>query len=149
MENVEMNFLLFWIPLMMTGVLIVLIISWFDHRTRRKGLELLRAYADRGEDPPESMVEALAAISAWGHPKPKVSPPSDVTRNGHFRHVAGSTVIALGSAWLAWWLMPEDGAPGGMVIFAVIVAIFFAGGAAARLVAALGTPSRGRAGDDR
>ena len=70
MENMEMNFLLFWIPLMMTGVLIVLIISWFDHRTRRKGLELLRAYAERGEDPPESMVEALAAISAWGHQTP-------------------------------------------------------------------------------
>lgn len=146
----EWNVLLFWIPLMMTGILIVVGIAWFQHRSRSKALDLLRAYAERGEDPPASVVEALDAIATWGPgPKPRTTTPSKPTRTDHLTHVAGSVVISLGSGWVAWWRMPVEGEPGGLVITAVIVAIFFAGAAAARLVAALGAPRGKRSGNER
>lgn len=148
--NMEWNFLLFWVPMMMTAVLIVVGIAWFQHRSRSKALDMLRVYADKGEEPPAAVVEALDALAAWGPgPKPRNAPTPKPTRTDHLTHVAGSVVISLGSGWVAWWRMPDDGEPGTLVIIAVIVAIFFAGAAAARLVAALGTPSSGRSGDER
>lgn len=146
----EWNILLIWVPLMLTGVSIVLGIAWLQHRSRGKALDLLRTYAEKGEDPPASVVEALDAIAAWGPgPKRRTALTPKPTRTDHLTHVAGSTVISLGSSWVVWWRMPDEGEPGALVIFAVIVAIFFAGGAAARLVAALGTPRGGPAGDER
>jgi hypothetical protein len=131
-------------------VLIVVGIAWFQHRSRSKALDLLRGYAEKGEEPPAALVEALDALAAWGPgPKPRNAPTPKPTRTDHLTHVAGSVVISLGSIWVAWWRMPDEGEPGALVIIAVIVAIFFAGAAAARLVAALGTPSGRRSGDER
>ena len=50
--------------------------------------------------------------------------------------------------------MPDNGEPGPLVIWAVVIAIFFAGSVAARLVGVFTTPSRlrdasGRLLDDR
>ena len=59
----------------------------------------------------------------------------------HLAHLAGSVVIGLGAAGIAWWRMPDKGEPGPLVIWAVVIAIFFAGAVAARLVGVFTTPS--------
>ena len=63
------------------------------------------------------------------------------TREQHLAHVAGSVVLALGAAGIAWWRMPDEGPPGALVMWAVVIAIFFAGSAAARLVGVFTAPS--------
>jgi hypothetical protein len=70
------------------------------------------------------------------------------TRENHMAHLAGSLVCGLGAIGIAWWRWPADGNPGPLVIWAVVIAIFFAGGVAARLVGVFTTPS-GRLRDGR
>ena len=48
-----------------TGITIPVLISWFDHRTRTRALEVLRVYAERGEEPPVSVTQALTWVSGW------------------------------------------------------------------------------------
>jgi hypothetical protein len=57
----EWNVLLFWIPMMMTAVLIVVGIAWFQHRSRSKALDLLRGYAEKGEEPPAALSKETLA----------------------------------------------------------------------------------------
>ena len=57
-------------------------------------------------------------------------------------------MCGLGAAGIAWWRWPDEGEPGPLVIWAVVIAIFFAGGVAARLVGVFTTPS-GRLRDER
>src|SRR5678816_147419 len=73
---------------------------WFDHRTRTRGLDTLRVYAERGEEPPSSVIEAVTRVTnPWGNPTPR--PPQ--SRANHLAHAAASTVIAVGLAALVWW----------------------------------------------
>ena len=60
-----------------TGITIAVLIAWFDHRTRAKALDVLRVYAERGEEPPGSVTQALTWVSGW----PKVAPPADDTKD--------------------------------------------------------------------
>jgi hypothetical protein len=51
--------------------------------------------------------------------------------------VAANVVFAVGAAGIVWWKSPDPRDPGGLVVFAIIAGLFFAAGAAARLVAAV------------
>ena len=119
-----------------SAVIMVASIAWFDFRKRTRALDVLRVYAERGEEPPASVVEALAFVSSHP-PAPRPKPP---TRANHMAHLAGNIVALLGSAGIAWWRMPAKGEPGALVIFAVMAAIFFAMSSAARLVSVFTTP---------
>jgi hypothetical protein len=119
-----------------TGVVIAVSIAWLEFRKRTKALDVLRVYAERGEEPPPSVVQALAVVSGYPPPRP-ATPPN---RANHMAHLAGNIVALLGSAGIAWWRMPSTGEPGALVIVAVMAAIFFAMATAAYLVSVFTTP---------
>lgn len=129
-----------------TGVTIAVLIAWFDHRTRAKALEVLRVYAERGEDPPQSVTQALTWVSGW----PKAPLPDDNrdrlgrprTRGGFLAHAAADAVFAAGFLTFAWWRHSTLGEASTGVMVSIFVGLFFAASVAARLVGAYYTPHR-------
>jgi len=71
---------------------------------------------------------------AAGHLPP--APRTPPTRGGHLAHAAANAVLAAGLAGLAWWRISAFGESGGGVGIALLAALFFAAGLAARLVGA-------------
>lgn len=125
-----------------TGVAIPVSIAWLEHRTRTKGLETLRIYAERGQEPPASVIEAVTAVTnVYGRP-PHRGPATPQTRGNHLAHAAASTVIAAGLAGLVWWRVSAYGEKGAGIVVGSLVALFFAGSVAARLVYAYYAPDR-------
>ena len=118
-----------------TAITIPVSISWFDHRTRTRALDVLRVYAERGEEPPASVVQALTGLSGWAS-KPKPGERRPATRGRHLAHAAGNTVLAAGLGALAWWRLSATGEASTGIIVAMLAALFFAAGLAARLVGA-------------
>ena len=142
-----------FIPLTLSVMIPGVYRTWVEYRSRSQALDVLRVYAEKGQEPPASVTNAIGAIASAGTPFINAAPaPAGAffkpTREKHLAHVAGSLVCGLGAAGIAWWRMPDDGEPGALVIWAVIFAIFFAGSVAARLVGVFTTPS-GRLRDDR
>jgi hypothetical protein len=140
------------IPLALSVIVPGVYRTWVEYRSRSQALAVLRVYAEKGQEPPASVTGAVAAV-AGGAPFTKAAPApagasSRATRENHLAHLAGSVVCGLGAAAIAWWRMPDNGAPGPLVMWAVVVAVFFAGSAAARLVGVFTTPS-GRLRDGR
>jgi hypothetical protein len=134
-----------FIPLALSVVIPGVYRTWAEHRSRTKALDVLRVYAEKGQEPPASVTAAIGAVTSTATPFNTVAPApvfSKPTRATHLSHLAGSLVIALGAVGIAWWRMPANGEPGPLVIWAVVIAIFFAGSVAARLVGVFTTPSR-------
>ena len=132
-----------------TGITIPVSIAWFEHRTRKRGLDTLRIYADRGEEPPPSVIEAVTKVTnVYGNPQhpwkdnPQHWRPSRQTRGNHLAHAAASTVIAIGLAALVWWRVSAYGEKGAGIVIGCLVALFFAGSVAARLVYAYYAPDK-------
>jgi hypothetical protein len=128
-----------------TAITIPVSIAWFEHRTRKRGLDTLRIYAERGEEPPASVIEAVTKVTnvygnpqpAWGTPHPPAKPQ---TRANHLAHAAASTVIAMGLAGLVWWRVSAYNEKGAGIIIAILVALFFAGSVAASIHREFHTP---------
>jgi uncharacterized membrane protein HdeD (DUF308 family) len=142
-----------FIPLALSVIIPGVYRTWVEYRSRSKALDVLRVYAEKGQEPPASVTSAIGAVASAGTPVINAAPApagafSKPTREHHLAHVAGSVVCGLGAAGIAWWRMPDSGEPGALVIWAVVFAIFFAGSVAARLVGVFTTPS-GRPRDDR
>jgi hypothetical protein len=123
------------IPSCFLVAVIVTVSLWMPHQAKLKTIEVLKAYAEKGEEPPASVLEAVSRINGPGFP----AKPPPVTRGEHLSHVAGSAGLAIGAAGLAWWRIAVGDAGSPLPVVAIIVAIFFASAAAARLVAALTT----------
>jgi hypothetical protein len=124
-----------------TGIIIPVTISWFDHRRRTRALDVLRVYAERGEEPPASVVQALTAVSGWAY-RPPPGEKRARTRGGWLAHVAANSVLTAGLAWLAWWRFSASGEASRGVIVAILAALFFAASLAAQLVLAYHAPDR-------
>jgi len=107
---------------------------WMHHKTRLRALDVLKSYADRGEEPPASVLDTVNQFAKTPGPPP----PRVPTRAEHLSHFAASVVLAIGAGCVIWWRaqLPD---PGPLMIVGIIVAIFFAGSPAARLVAAVTT----------
>jgi hypothetical protein len=114
-----------------TGVIIVVSIAWLEYRKHTKVLDVLRVYAERGEEPPAAVVQALTAV--FGKP---ATPPAPTPRSWHLAHVAANAVFTVGLAGFARWRWAESGETGTLVIVTVLAALFFAAAMAARLVGA-------------
>jgi hypothetical protein len=130
-----------------SGMSIPILISWFDHRTRSRALDVLRVYAERGEEPPPSVLQALTSVSGW----PKAAPPPDDTkdrigrprtRGGFLAHAAADAVFAAGFWAFAWWRYTDLGEAGTGIMVAMFVGLYFAASTTARLVGAYYTPYR-------
>jgi hypothetical protein len=123
------------VPSLMLTAAIVVTVLWMSFQARLRSIDVLKAYAERGEEPPAQVLDAVERINRPGAP---LKPP---TRGDHLTHLAGSVVLAVGLAGVAWWLAPSPAGGWGrlFVILAVLGAVFFAGSAAARLTAALVT----------
>jgi len=116
-----------------TGIAIPVSIAWLEHRTRTKGLETLRVYAQRGEEPPASVIQAVTAVTnVYG--RPPQTPRKPWTRGNHIAHAAASTVLAAGLAGLVWWRVSAYDEKGAGTVVGLLAALFFAGSAAAQLV---------------
>jgi hypothetical protein len=115
------------------GLILALAGIWASYRTRLKGIDALKAYAERGQEPPAALLEALRPVV----------PPSPIprrqTRGELLSQFAFAIVMSLGAAGLAWWCGPEHHGSPGLALGAVIAAIVFAGIAASMLVGALTT----------
>jgi hypothetical protein len=133
-----------------TGITIPVLISWFDHRTRLRALDVLRVYAERGEEPPQSVTQALTWVSdGMGGPKkaPDAADNRDRigrprTRGGFLAHAAANAVFAAGFSGFAWWRYSDLGEASTGVTVAIFVALFFAASLAAQLVGAYYAPHR-------
>jgi len=142
-----------FIPLALSVAIPGVYRTWVEYRSRSQALDVLRVYAQKGQEPPASVTSAIAAFAAASSPFINSGPTpaggfSRPTREHHLAHLAGSVVCGLGAAGIAWWRWPDNGEPGPLVIWAVVIAIFFAGGVAARLVGVFTAPS-GRLRDER
>src|SRR5262245_58843709 len=85
-----------------SGIAIPVSIAWLEHRTRTRGLNTLRIYAERGDEPPASVIEAVKTVTnVYG--RPPHARAARQTRGNHLAHAAASTVIAAGLAGLVWW----------------------------------------------
>jgi len=137
---------LFFVLVFGTGIVIAVGIAWFDHRTRTKALDVLRVYAERGEEPPSSVIQALTSVSGF----PKAPPPDDNkdrlgrprTRGGFLAHAAADAVFAAGFATFAWWRYTDLGEASTGVMVSFFVGLYFAASTTARLVGAYYTPHR-------
>jgi hypothetical protein len=103
-------------------------------KKRERATEVLKIYAERGEVPPQNVIDALmGSATAW-----KSQPPKPKTRGRHFSEFASCCVFAVGAAGIAWWQAPETGhPPGAFMILAIVVALTFTAGAVSHLVMAL------------
>jgi hypothetical protein len=128
------------------GTIIPLGITWLQQRTKILAFEVLKIYAERGQDPPASVLEAVNRIN-WPFPPgaPPPRPMRDQSRGEHLSHVAGSVGLAGGAGLVIWWLAHDSQHRlEWLFITAIFVAIFFTASGLARLVAALTTPADGK-----
>jgi hypothetical protein len=137
-EEVEMPYLdhsaQVLLVLFLPGIILGLFATWTSYRTRSRGMDALKAYAERGEEPPASLLEAI---------RPSATPqPRRQSRGEALSHGAFSVVMAAGSAGLAWW-WSQSGA-GGLAPLAVVTAVVFAAISLSMLVAALSATRPGR-----
>jgi len=145
-ENVTAFFVL--IIVFGTGIAIAVSIAWFDHRTRTRALEVLRVYAERGEEPPASVLQALTWVSGWprrmpdptDHTRDRLGRP--YTRGSFFAHAAADAVFAAGFSAFAWWRYSDLGEASTGVIVSIFVALYFTANLAARLVGSYYAPDR-------
>ena len=146
MTGANVNGLLFFVLVFGTGITIAVAIVWFDHRTRTRALDVLRVYAERGEEPPPSVIQALTWVS--GCPKAPRPPDNEDrlgrprTRGGFLAHAAADMVFAAGFAGFAWWRYADLGQASTGVMVSIFVGLYFAASMTARLVGAYYTPYR-------
>ena len=101
---------------------------------KEKLLELLMTYAERGEAPPQTIIDGMALLRSSA----VLKPPKPETRGRHFSEFASCSVFAIGAAGIAWWRAPgPNQKPEALMVLAIVVALIFAAGAVSHLVTAL------------
>jgi hypothetical protein len=129
------------------GTIIPLGITWLQQRAKMKAFEVLRVYAEKGQEPPASVLDTVNRIN-WpfpGNGAPPPKPMREQSRGEHLSHFAGSVCIAVGSGAVLWWRLSDPNPRfEWLMITAIFTTIFFTASGAARLVAALTTPADGK-----
>lgn len=109
---------------------------WTGHRTQLRALDLLRTYADKGEDPPAAVLEA-AFRGSTGGAKPA---PQRSGRAEQMERFVWAVACAAAAAAVAWWRSAAGG-PQWVVYAAGVAAAVLGAGALARLAAAVWSPA--------
>ncbi len=105
---------------------------WMGHGMQLRALQLLRIYAEKGEEPPASVLDAAFRGSAAG-------PPPGRRRTGRAEQMerfVWAAACAAAAAGVAWWRSAAGG-PAWVVYAASIAGAVLAVGAMARLVVAI------------
>lgn len=127
----EIYWYFFWVGLAIVveafGFYMVTVI----HRRNMKVLELLKAYAEKGLDPPPAVAELL---SDQGKDPGRAS-----ARGARLERFIGFSFTACVIGGVAWWLVDAAGPPWA-VYPAVCAAVFFSVGAFGFLATAVVTP---------
>jgi hypothetical protein len=135
-HQVQMFFVIFG-PIFAFALILFVTIAWLQNLPKMKMIAILKTYAEKGEEPPAGVLEAMGNIRG---PSAPPQPPRKQTRADHLAHFAGSLGLALGAGFVIAWRWPLDSQhPGKLLVVAICVAVFFTASAAARLVGALTT----------
>jgi len=121
-----------------TGTVITIGIVGLQLRAKLKAIEILKVYAERGEEPPAAVVEAVSQIGRSPQP-----PPPHLRRSWHLSRFAGAVVLSAGG-WgvFAWRVRVPHPDPDWLMVVGIVVGVFFAAHALARLTAALTSDGR-------
>jgi hypothetical protein len=127
---------LFWVGLSVGVISFGFFMAIIIHRGNMKALEILRAYAEKGIEPPPAIVEMLTRQIA-GTEAAKAG--REVGKKaGNFTGLVVSACVAGG---IAWWRMHEGG-PQWVVYLFAIIAVFWGWRAISYLVSALTTSEK-------
>lgn len=127
------------------AVAIVLTIGIFaylgtlEHRRRMRALDILKMYAEQGEEPPALISERLSEQIL----DPEKSPSLDEKRRGALmRGFSGQVYAGCATAGIAWWILADNGPLWAFIIMSCGTA-FFAINALGMLLGALATYAHG------
>ena len=140
-----------WVLIPLGGLAVGAWAIWNGSQHKQKALEVLKVYAEQGKEPPQAVLDALAADSPYYRAKGPAAMKDHLSPDPRIRSAAAWArfalfgVLAAGFAGVALWM---QGAPGtGGTVFAFYITAFcLAAVAASSLVWAI-TASRSR--DDR
>lgn len=117
------------------GIIIGGVAIWAEHRRRVAALQVLKAYAERGEEPPQAVLASLNQAVAS-------NAPDDGTSETGWRKFAFFIVMSGGFGAVCLWTH-SWGADGGLLTIGFGVASFvMAALAASKLVQALTGPKK-------
>lgn len=114
----------------------VLMSAWFGllaHRHRVRTLEVLKSYAERGEEPPAAVLAAM--VTSFSAPQAHSQPAAPMSRRSHLDHFILNACLAVAAAGVAWWRISDGGGPQWLAIAAVIFAAFLGAAAVAGMIA--------------
>jgi hypothetical protein len=126
-----MFWFLFWVGLSVGVLSFGFFMAVIIHRGNMKSLEILRAYAEKGIEPPPAVVEMLTR--QMGETEAARAGRDIGKKAGNF---AGLLVAACVAGGIAWWRM-HAGGPQWVVYFFAISAVFFGVQAIAFLLASI------------
>lgn len=109
---------------------------WTGHSVQVRALQLLRTYAEKGEEPPAAVLEAAFRGSPAGTKRARPR----AARAEQMERFVWAAACAAAAAGVAWWRSAAGG-PAWVVYAAGIAAAVLAAGALARLVVAICSPS--------
>jgi len=114
-----MLWFLFWVGLSVGVLSFGFFMAIIIHRGNMKALEVLRAYAEKGIEPPPAIVEMLT--KHMGHGESAQAGREIGKKAGNFTGLLVAACIAGG---IAWWRM-NDGGPQWVVYLFALIAVFW------------------------
>ncbi len=124
----------FWLIFPVLGMGVGAFAIWNEFSRQKKALEVLKVYAEKGQEPPESVMRILSQASAPGSDRRSRNPMAGAVFFG---------VLSAGFAAMALWTF-ANGGPQQFVTGWTIAAIALGALFASNLVRALGGRNDGR-----
>ena len=132
----EMLWYLFWVVLALAMVGWVWAMTILTYRGRMRALEILRIYAERGEEPPAAVAEPLLRqLSETGQARRASA------RAQRLSHLVSSLFMAGAAGAIAWWRIAATGKADIAFYLATAIAVTCAAGAVGQLTAAILSPA--------
>ena len=112
---------------------------WTEHMRKQKSLDVLKAYAERGEEPPKAVLDGIFQATNPGN-----SPIDDGTSETGWRKFVFFMIMALGFGGLALWThsWPDSNSSWPFTMGFGITAFVMAALSASKLVQALTGPKK-------
>jgi hypothetical protein len=132
----EMLWYLFWVALALAMVAWVWAMTILTYRGRMRALEILRIYAEKGEEPPPSVAEPLLRQLSEAGQARRAS-----ARAQRLSQLVSSLFIAGAAGAIAWWRLSATGRADLAFYLAVAIAVTCAAGSVGQLAAVILSPA--------